>query len=789
MKKKQSGLWVIILLAILTLLVYHDVIFKSGVVFGKDTIVQGYPLFTSTADIITGRIGQGWFPYMLSGFPMPSDELFCPTDWLMLVLPPVRAITWNYILHALTAAVFMFFLMRRFRQSTIGSFISAMAFGFSAFFISKVYAGHGGAIWTGIWIPLVILLLDRTIESRRVTDAIFTGVAFGFQLLGKHPQYLYYTAIAALLFAAWRILPQIVRARRLSIIGIYLGLAVLVILFMVLISAPYLLSFTQITLLSNRSGGTDYKFASSLSMHPAQLITAIAPSFWGNPVRHNSAFGALYWDGAMFIGVLPFLFAIIAVIWVRGPRACYFKILALISILIALGNNTPLFQLIYHIPGFSMVRAPSKILFLYTFAASALAAYGVDALLSTAIRSRQPESIQEGTLSNKKPRTALIWSSIGFITAFLFWFTAKEYVFSAARHAILASRKDPQTALAKLEGLFNLQLSGLAWAAGFAAIGAVIAVMFVRQKISARTTGIVLVLLTFIDLWMYADPLLFITDPSKPYKAMDRTAINIMKADHDHYRILPLDTSAFQYAQGVFDDLESINGYYPVSLARYAAFVGAIKNAPPYSGVSADIKRYNSPLVRLLSVKYILSSKPISDDNLVHLHSGRSNLYYNKNWLPRAFTVHHAKVVSSPKDALNEIRQPDFNPRDTIIIESDRKLPKVSGESHRDKVRIILHGSNEINIQVDMASDGYLFLSEVYYPTWKAWVNGKPADILPANYLFRGIYLSKGHHNIQMRVVDTWSNIGKVLSLSSMAFVAMVFFISYSKRGQTRGRV
>lgn len=779
----------ILLLALLTLLIYHGVILRPGVIYGQDTIVQGYPLNWYQA--VEGRaFGPGWFPYMMSGFPNVDAPPFHLGGWLLWLMPVTRSITWRYILHTFGAAALMFLLMRRFGRSNTASIIGGMAFGFSAFFISKVYAGHGAALWSGIWIPLTMLFLDRTIETKRPKYAILTGAIIGLQILGTHPQYVYYTGLAAFLFAVWRIAPRIIRERQPKQIAIYAGLGMLSVLFAVLVSAPYLFSFLQMMGLSNRGGGAGYEFASSLSLHPGQLLAAAAPSFWGNPTRANSVFGALYWDGAMYIGVIPLLLALVAFAGVfRDPRASYFKALAVLSILIALGNYTPIFRLIYHIPGFDMVRAPSKILYLYTFAAAALSAYGFDLLITSAPRLHSRLRIGSVDLASNEPRSSgrraeriLLYAFIVLLALVFVLVVSHRPLQSFAEKMIYATKQNAPEVAAKLDGFLTLQLWSIAWSAAFAGAAAAVTALIMRRRMAIRTAAAMIAALTFVELWMYAGPLLHITNAREAFLSTDRGAFAALRADNEgRFRILPMDTDVYQYAQGIFDGMESVNGYYPISLARYAAYVGAMNGEPAYETVSADVRNYRSPLLDMLNVKYVLSSKPLVDEKLAQVHAGRTYVFRNTSCLPRTFTVHHAKVVSRPEEALRAIQSPRFDPRQTLIVEKRNPLPKSSAVDGNDHIQTIHYSPNEIHLMVRMASAGYLVLSEVNYPGWRAWIDDKPAQVLQANYLFRAVHVPKGRHEVRMEFVSTPYRVGAGLSLLSLVFIAAMFILEWQK--------
>ncbi|MEN6519705.1 MAG: YfhO family protein [Armatimonadota bacterium] len=789
MKKQAAfGPSVAVLFAISTLLIFHNVIFRPGTIFGMDIVTQGYPFSWYFSHAVQSGVRPDWFPYMMSGFPLTSAIPLYPLDWLCLTMPLPREMTWRYIIHIFGAAVFMYMLMRRFGRSNTGSIIGGMAFGFSAFFISKIYAGHGGAIWSGVWIPLTFLFLDKAVETRQFRYAALTGVVLGFQLLGLHPQYVYYTGLAMAIFFIWRVLPMVAKERKLNLVPVYAGLAVIAFLFTFFISSPYILQFLESTALSNRGGGTDYSFASSFSLAPAQLVTAIAPSFWGSPVQENSAFGALYWDGSMFIGILPFILAIIAFFGMRDSRAGYFKALAILSILIALGDYTPFFKLIYKIPGFSMIRAPSKILYLYTFAMAGLAAYGTDIVISSSVRLRSPRlaAIEPETQNAQGKavlaRKVMAFSFLAVIISLVAWWAAKGIILSHAERIIGSTRSNPEAVMGKLAGLYAMQLSGLAWTAALIALGTLAVTALTRKWISLNAAATALIALSFIDLWFYADPLLFTTNARKFYTSGDRMAINIIKADSDRFRILPMDTDSFQYAQGVFDGLESVNGYYPTSIGRYAAYAGAIQNTPAYVGVSADITRHDSPLVGLLNVKYVLSTKRLTGSHLAEIHAGKSFVYYNRNWLPRVFTVHSATLAESPDAALKEIKEPDFDPKKTIILENRNVIRRVPGNPAKDRAVITSYSDTRLDVKADMASNGYLFFSEVYYPRWQAWVDGKPVKVLCADYLFRAVYLPKGKHDIRMEYVNTPYRTGMILYFSSLAFIAGMLIVRRKQR-------
>ena len=59
--------------------------------------------------------------------------------------------------------------------------------------------------------------------------------------------------------------------------------------------------------------------------------------------------------------------------------------------------------------------------------------------------------------------------------------------------------------------------------------------------------------------------------------------------------------------------------------------------------------------------------------------------------------------------------------------------------------------ANRYAFTADLTREGLLLVNEIYYPGWEASVDGKPVEILPADYTFRALAVSSGSHRIVMR--------------------------------------
>ena len=73
--------------------------------------------------------------------------------------------------------------------------------------------------------------------------------------------------------------------------------------------------------------------------------------------------------------------------------------------------------------------------------------------------------------------------------------------------------------------------------------------------------------------------------------------------------------------------------------------------------------------------------------------------------------------------------------------------PPRRGRRHR--AASCSYRNTEIVIEVDAPGGGILVLNDVWHPWWRASVDGKPAEILKANVLFRAVVVPPGKHTVR----------------------------------------
>jgi hypothetical protein len=773
---------------------------------GGDLAALLYPTYHFAAQSLKSGSLPLWNPYLWGGAPFAADiqaSFFYPVNLIYFLVSPqvtFRSVMLLAVFHVWLAGAGMYLLLQSLLpgKRMLAPLLGALAFMFSDYFV--VHFGNLNLIAQAAWLPFIFLFFHRSLRERRPGLAVWAGVCFAVAATAGHIQPL----LIITLGLAWDVLyhlganfarsnrqrkpvsgaSPIAGGRLMSVYWTPVASLLITLLVGLGLAALVLVPAYEMTAYTQRAD-FEYSQASAYSLPPAQLIGLLVPGFFGrDPAAHWGL-----WDRVEigYAGVLTLLLAIFALLvygrgggggeqpndqaveqqsgetweW-RGARfeTYRFASLALFSLLLAMGGYTALHGWLYGlVPGFASMRAPARAVFLMDFALATLAALGLHALLRD-----QDERILRSL-------RGLLRVAAWVIGALLLFAVPLTY------YALLTSQDKDAVIFARTSAATN----GLVFFVGLLIAG--VGLLFVRQRRVLRAAGMgtLAVGLLFFDLVSLGSNIdVGYRDPTWNF---DHPAIvQFLKSDSSLYRI-DARTGVGQEWQpntGLLHNIFDVGGLInPLSLADYDRY---------WSGIPSR----SSPLYDFLNAKYLIASKDVVLDweKYVPVFDADPalNVYLNRRALPRAMVVHRAIAVPDHEAAFDALHAPEFDPAASVVIEGGEPLDitPVTPAS----ISFEAFDANEIRLQVDTSTDGYLVLSEVWYPGWQATVDGTSVPVLRANYAFRAIRLPPGQHEVAFTFAPRSWRVGLIISgLVGLALVAReVVALSKSARAKVSRR-
>jgi len=165
------------------------------------------------------------------------------------------------------------------------------------------------------------------------------------------------------------------------------------------------------------------------------------------------------------------------------------------------------------------------------------------------------------------------------------------------------------------------------------------------------------------------------------------------------------------------------------------------------------------------------------------VHSGDVKIYENSTVLPRVFLVSNALSAANDDEALQLMQSPTFDPAQTVILARDRvkeeqragaKNPSVPPSLHPT---IISYSPEQVVVDVDAPHDGYLVLTDAYYPGWVATVDGQLANIERADILFRAVKVPVGQHHVEFWYQPQSFASGVAISIGTVVILIVAWLI------------
>jgi hypothetical protein len=820
------------------LLLFWRLVFAGEVLFWGVPLTQFYPWHTLINQALATGHWPLWTDLLGNGAPLLANHqsaLFYPPNLIFRLLPVEHALGYSVVLHVIGAGLAALYWGRTLGLRWLGRTVLALSYALGGYVVGRTQFITMVAAYA--WIPLLLALTERLVRRQRALDVVWLGGALALQFLAGHAQTWFYSLVLVVAFACYRLVfclnpafaggrsgisrqlaadSRIVGSARTFGVGKGMALLTLAVLLGLCLSAIQLLPTAELALNSQRSEGAERGFAMTYSYWPWRLLTLLAPDLYGNPALGNYVGYATYWEDHAYIGLLPLIFALTAVVGcvsaaIRRARTCaasrssgcssgatghvppdsksggsgtpesrtdpssgvhplgntlgdesferhepslsvlpFFALLLPAAIVLAMGNHTPVFPLVFEqVPGFGLFQAPARMMLWFAVAAGTLAGSGADGFRLT-----------------YRKQYVLRLAAAGSV--------AMLVVALAMERAGIVGDRVHGAALIRLAVL--LGLACLLLLLRGRERGDLDTRVVTSPLPCAAWCGLVAALVS-ADLLIAAMPLTP-TLPDDVYRsegAGNRVACAATSESRLHVDLEYQYRLSFQHffrfstfgprSPGFWSDLRgsllpnlnavdgirSTGNNEPLVVGRWRTLVEQTRRAGP-----AAVQQ----LLQLMNVGVVLTNQPAADwEPVASVH----DLYRLPDPLPRAWIVYNAETIANAGQLLSRLTAQGFDARRTVLIETTDEPhpltpspPSGDGASPGQPTRevgvdrpVSLHEEwNRRTIRLTAARAGYLVLAYTAYPGWHAMVDGRSSPLLRADYALMAVPVESGSHEI-----------------------------------------
>lgn len=755
----RKTLYYILILAILCVAFYYRVIFGAAH-FWEDLVYQEFPHRIFARDCLLSFQFPHWNPYTFSGMPFFAaihTGVLYPFNLLMSLLPVSNGTFWYLlemmiVVHVFFCGLSMFIYVRSKKLSHQASLFAAISYMLCGFFVTHII--HSLMLYILAWLPLIVLFLEKGILKNKIHYLVIAGVILGITIFAGHPQITFYEY---LFLGSYCLYLWFSKTERKIKPFFYMALPFVVATGIAMIQ---LLPTLIIGDNSSRVGWT-FEQASEGSFSFVQIITFLIPKVfggWASPDTQVPRFWLQgptngyfsYWDTCFYTGAMIFLFALFQFKDIKKkPFLKFAAFWCIASLTVALGSHFFVYKILFnYAPGFSRFRSPARILFTWNFLLPLIAAFTFDQINRENIeKSKKPIFIGLG-----------ICAALGLIVGFGFFKT----VWSA-----------------ELQNKHIADYTSLQGIILFVTIVFITVPLFLllKGKISINLTKSLLIGVLVLDLFVYgfnhhvskgSNAARFFNENKKVSQGIKKDGKSeIFRFNSRQFRFEADSMIVHQTGLriqkrngGMVEKIFLLEGYNPLNLLR---------RIPPMPGKHFDA------FLDLLNVKYFINPQ--------YGEASKNLILLNSDKLPRAKMFYRTKVFGNDSLVKDFMLKNYFDHKNTLLLsEKTALLLPQSYASVVNKVDITEYKNNSIKLNVTTEENGLLWLSEVWYPSWKAIVDGKRVDILKADFSFRAIEIPKGNHSVEFVYSCGSFNIGLLITLLSLlGSCGYLIFICFKK--------
>lgn len=656
-----------------------------------------------------------WNPYNNGGLPFIADTqaaVFYPPRLLTIAL---RSGGWTYhalelemALHVLAFSLMMYMLIRRMTTgksgSVTGGLVAALISSYGGF-LTGYPVQQLAILEAAAWLPLALL---GVVEATRTTKLgwqwlILSGFALGLSWMAGHPQTSWFLTYLLTIYLAYRIY---IAKHHWTVFArglLLIGLIAGGVAAVQLLPGLEYLAHTARVDLTYDAKGNGFPFKDILQfVFPGQL----------------SLFSPLYISiaGLMLVFVFPYV--------QRATNGSLFWALtAIVALLLSFGANAALYPALYNVlPGLRFFRGQERAAFLVVNSLAILAGLITTQLIDT--------KLETETVLRRLRRMmvgVIVWCGAGIALAGTGWL-------SDDRDALLNT------------AVFSTLMAALSF---------FVLWNLIRKPQSRLYPALLIGLLAF-DLFTINMDASHSYDPIPPDEQISISPPPLVEPVLDD---APFRVDGFR---GLTDNYASL---YKVMDMRG---ISPLFLDGPFQIIEPE--KINPLAWELFAVRDVYSdwqSLPVASEIIAAGEDryGPVNLHRLADPRPFAHLVYAAEILDSDEFARALLRDPNFDPRRTVIVNKPTTLELPDEAPARSAAAITSFAPEHFTIDVATSTNAILTLAHPDYPGWQATLDGTPTHTLRAYGALTAIEVPAGQHQVELVYDPISYKIGAYLSL------------------------
>jgi len=746
------------ILTLLALLHFIPLLNGKYIVISTDLGYYFIPPRYLWVDMVKSLTIPLWNPHNYSGIPLLATlqpGVFYPPHIFYLFLPFNIVWNWMIILHFALAGIGMFYLMRQLKASKQGALVSGLIFMLSGY----LYSHHGilSFFFAISLSPLIVMLCLKYLDNKKLKYLVGTSTLLSIQFFAGAPEITLLTLFIVFTF--------ILFSNNFSEINFNIpskikAIVICIILFS-LLSSIQLIPFYELKIYSIRNTGLNYQEVTTWSLGYKDLLQFFFSSYTDFYKTTELYYSKQSYLPSLYLGIIPFFLA--SVFFVSNDKKrLIFLILISISLILSFGKYTPIYKILFNIPIFKSIRYPVKFIFLFIFIITITSGIGFDKL--------------KIFLKENRNKTIILYIFIFFsflCSMFMFLMIIlpeKTYYFIDSIKEYLPNSEY------SLINFFCIKRFFI-----YTAIFGFILLLFLYSK--GNLIALYLIILVLIaDLFLinfngyHKYPWSSYTNQKKIEKYSFLKDENLT----DRYFMTPKTIEKFFFTN-IITRTEFPFNYAPI-FGLYT--VGGhetleIKNNQTYRNILENPKtpKHANILLNIAGIKYIISSVPFNKEDMKEIgiesikedNISNNVIYFYKNvsYRGRFQMFYKVNYVLNDDEIIKNLFFQNNDIEKTLFLSSKEdkteKYPEGNG-----KVKLISYAPNKVVLNASTDTDAFLYLSDTWYPGWKAYIDGKETEIYRANLTFRAVRLPKGTHEVVFQYRPMSFYIGALLTLSGV---------------------